>query len=133
LFQDKERRMNPADNSPVPISEDAMERKSNGGRRWPAFDRVYRQASRFERAAERMDVDIARAARDQSGATIAEARRRCLACVEEAACARWLDAPDGGGGHPGGCANARFFRRFRLEAAASSPPFRRSPDANAGT
>jgi hypothetical protein len=58
---------------------------------WPMYRRVERQARRMHEVMARLDVDPLALARDRSGDTYAEARRRCLLCGSSDQCLRWLE------------------------------------------
>jgi len=78
---------------------------------WPIFNRVFRQAERMDRMMERLDVKPAVAVRIDRGMAWYEARTRCIDCLEDHRCARWLEYTAGSVSPPDFCPNAQFFRR----------------------
>ncbi|MBN9037426.1 MAG: hypothetical protein J0H53_15255 [Rhizobiales bacterium] len=87
--------------------------------RWPQTERVWHQFERLDLVMERTGVDRLRAAREDRGKALAEARDRCLACLVERRCAFLL-----AGGDPAAimaiCPNAAFLRQCRKDDPASS-------------
>lgn len=74
--------------------------------------RVEAQARYLGEMMQRLGVDPARAAREASGAALAAAARRCRACPEGKACARWLEENAGPQlATPAFCPNRAFFTR----------------------
>lgn len=92
-------------------------------RRWPKTELVWRQFAQMDLMMERLDVDIALAARISRGEKIAEARNICLGCLSQVKCREWLE---GQGGRQGAifCPNYAFFdacRRDEAGGAAARP------------
>lgn len=94
----------------------------------PMAERVLKRADLMGRMMQRLDVSTITAVRLESGASIYEARARCIACPAEAECRAWLEA--GERTLPEFCPNARFFARCKTADIAAYAA-RNAPDAKA--
>jgi Family of unknown function (DUF6455) len=82
---------------------------------WPMSRRVERLARRLHDVMERLDVDPRTLVRLRSGDAYAEARARCLDCVNSELCLRWLDHRDAPAERPDFCPNLPVLETCRRE------------------
>ncbi len=75
----------------------------------PQFRRVERQARRMHDMMDRLEVDPGKLARLRQGEAYAEARTRCLDCVDADKCLRWLETFDLSPDRPDFCPNIELF------------------------
>jgi hypothetical protein len=74
---------------------------------------VERQARRMHDMMHRLDVDPAALARERGGDAYAEARTRCLKCLDAHECVYWLEAGVAADAAPDFCPNRELFESFR--------------------
>lgn len=90
-----------------------MSKQSDG---FPIFNRVVSQADLMDRMMARTGADPLIAIRRDGGAAWHEARSRCVDCVADEQCRRWLDSIlcDELQDVPAFCANSAFIKTCRV-------------------
>ncbi len=87
----------------------------------PVFNRVFRQAELMDAMMQRAGVRPAVAVRIDQGMGWYDARTRCIDCVAEQHCRKWLESADATVEPPEFCPNARFFRQCLSRQANAYP------------
>jgi hypothetical protein len=72
-----------------------------------------RQAVRMHQMMVRLDVDLAAFVRVRNGEAYAEARSRCLKCIDIGECLRWLDGQGCEAEGPHFCPNLKIFHPWK--------------------
>ena len=96
---------------------------------WPIFNRVFRQAELMDRMMERVGARPAVAVRIDHGMAWYDARTKCIDCLAEQECRRWLENTDASARPPDFCPNAQFFRQCVRKGAT---PMRQADVRRAG-
>jgi len=86
--------------------------------RWAMSRTVERRATRMHQMMERLSVDACTLVRLRNGDAYAEARSRCLQCVDGGTCLLWLDK-GGPEALPDFCPNLEFFGACKIHALRS--------------
>lgn len=81
---------------------------------WPMCRQVERQAKRMHEMMRKLDVDIVKLARLQSGDAYARARMNCLRCRHTRECLLWLDADPPSCAAPDFCPNFALFEQCKV-------------------
>ncbi len=85
----------------------------------PMTDRVLKHASLMNHMMRRLSVTAIAASRLERGASIYEARSRCIACTAETACQAWLEGSNQS--PPDFCPNLSFFCAARAQEPTGKP------------
>ncbi len=86
----------------------------------PIYRSVERQAVRMRQMMDRLDVDTAAFARMRGGEAYAEARARCLKCLDIGDCLRWLDGYYGAESGPDFCPNLGVFHPCKKQESRAA-------------
>lgn len=86
---------------------------------WPALNRIFRQAALMDRMMAQVGVEPIVAVRIDQGTAWYEARTKCIECLSEQACRRWLDCGNAMSSPPSFCPNAEFFRQCLTSTATT--------------
>ncbi len=80
---------------------------------WPMYARVERRACRMQEMMDRLGADAVTLVRQREGEAFAEARTRCLTCINANECLSWLDADPARTEVPAFCPNLPLFEACR--------------------
>ena len=86
---------------------------------WPIFNRVFRQAEQMDRMMERVGARPEVAVRIDQGMAWYDARTKCIDCLAEQECRRWLQSTCATATSPDFCPNACFFRQCARKGATT--------------